>query len=625
MGALLARVCDPGALAEAWKKVLHHDAEDDVLSAGVQRFARDADARLEELRARLSGGDYRPAPLTRVSIVKDDGQERALHIPPVADRIVERAVLSVLTPLIDPLLGPGSFAYRPGLGVLHAVQEVVRLRDQGFTHVLRTDIADCFPSVRVEGLRRILSVIVPDPELMEIVDLLLTRPLPGLGRRRNPTGIGLPQGSPLSPIFANLVLEHFDDRLRREGYPVVRYSDDAAILATSRDDALEAHRIASKAAEEIGMTLGEDKTDIMSFETGFCFLGEDFGTRYPPVVENRIDVPDERTLFVSAAGSRVRIDEGRVVVERDEQELLDVPAGLVARIVCFGPVGVTAGLRNWALSTGVELVFCSQRGRYLGQIIGGHTNRVQRLRHQLAVAETPDRYLPVAREIVAAKIRKQAVLLRRVMRKDTAQELAESVGIMEGYAVMLPEAVTREEIMGLEGAAARAYFQAWVACVDPSFGFTGRNRRPPLDVVNSALSFGYAILLSEAVSALVATGLDPAIGFLHTDQDGRPSLALDLVEEFRPLVVDQIVMEALRRRRLRPEHGRQDENRGGVLLTAAGREVVLDAYERRMLQMTRGALPDFAGTLRRHLYRQAQVLAAWVENLAPGYVGLSWR
>lgn len=247
------------------------------------------------------------------------------------------------------------------------------------------------------------------------------------------------------------------------------------------------------------------------------------------------------------------------------------------------------------------------------------------MRNQLAASDTPSRFLPLARKLVEAKIRKQAVLLRRMMRKDSARELAESVEMMESYADMLPDAGTREEIMGLEGAAARAYFQAWTACVDPAFEFTGRNRRPPLDVVNSALSFGYAILLSEAVSALVATGLDPAIGFLHSDHDGRPSLALDLMEEFRPLVVDQVVMEALRRHRLRPEHGRRDEHRAGVLLTAAGREVVVDAYERRMLQMTRGALPDFAGTLRRHLYRQAQVLAAWVENPGPGYVGLSWR
>ena len=625
MGAMLERVCRPGALADSWKRVLANDAEDDVLSPGVRRFARDADTLLDELRGRLLDGGYLPARLVRVSIPKEDGQERVLHIPPVVDRIVERAVLSVLTPLLDPLLGPSSFAYRPGLGVVDAVQEVARLRDEGFTHVLRTDIDDCFPNIRVDRLRRILGVLVTDPELMAVLDLLLARTLHGPGRRRNRPGIGLPQGSPLSPILANVMLEHLDDRLRRAGYPTVRYGDDLAILATSRDDALEAGRVASKAAEEIGMRLGADKTDAMSFEAGFCFLGEDFGTRYPPVIEDRIDVPDERTVFVAAAGSRVRIDQGRVVVERDEQELLDVPAGLVARIVCFGPVGVSAGLRNWALSSGVELVFCSQRGRYLGQVVSGHVNRVERLRNQFAAADAPERFLPLARGLVEAKIRKQAVLLRRMMRKDTAGELAESVEMMEGYADMLPAAQGREEVMGLEGAAARAYFQAWTACVDPAFGFTGRNRRPPLDVVNSALSFGYAILLSEAVSALVATGLDPAIGFLHTEHDGRPSLALDLVEEFRPLIVDQIVMEALRRRRLRPEHGRRDEHRGGVLLTAAGREVIVDGYERRMLQMTRGALPDFAGTLRRHLYRQAQVLAAWVENLGPGYVGLSWR
>jgi CRISPR-associated protein Cas1 len=382
-------------------------------------------------------------------------------------------------------------------------------------------------------------VLVPDPDLLTVIDLLFARTLE-TGRRR----IGLPQGSPLSPIFANLVLEHLDERLRRAGYPVVRYSDDVAIFATSRDDALEAARVASMAAEELGMSLSGDKTDAMSFEAGFCFLGEDFGTRYPPVVESRIDVPEERTVYVGAAGGRVRIDEGRVVVERDEEQLPGVPAGLVARIVCCGPVGVTAGLRNWALSAGVELVFCSQRGRYLGQIISGHANRVERLRHQLAVADTPERFLPLARQVVEAKVRKQAVLLRRMMRKESARELAESVEMMEGYAGMLPDAGSREEIMGLEGAAARAYFQALTVCVDPAFGFTGRNRRPPLDVVNSALSFGYAILLSEAVSALVAAGLNPAVGFLHTDQDGRPSLALDLVEEFRPPIADQVVMDA---------------------------------------------------------------------------------
>jgi group II intron reverse transcriptase/maturase len=280
VGALLERVASPNALADSWKRLLANDAADEVLSAGVRRFAQDADNRLAELRQRLRNGDYQPTRLACVSIPKEDGEQRTLHIPPVVDRIAERAILTVLTPLIDPLLGPSSFAYRPGLGVVDAVQEVARLRDEGFSHVLRTDVADCFPHIQVDRLGRMIGVIVPDPDLMAVIESLLNRPLRGPGRRWNRPGIGLPQGSPLSPIMANLMLEHLDERLRRAGYPVVRYSDDVAIFATGRDEALEAGRVASAAAEEIGMTLGDDKTDAMSFETGFCFLGEDFGTRY---------------------------------------------------------------------------------------------------------------------------------------------------------------------------------------------------------------------------------------------------------------------------------------------------------------------------------------------------------
>ena len=110
---MLERVCRPSALADSWKRVLANDVEDDVLSPGVRRFARDADTLLDELRGRLLDGGYLPARLVRVSILKEDGAERVLHIPLVVDRIVERAVLSVLTPLLDPLLGPSSFAYRP--------------------------------------------------------------------------------------------------------------------------------------------------------------------------------------------------------------------------------------------------------------------------------------------------------------------------------------------------------------------------------------------------------------------------------------------------------------------------------------------------------------------------------
>ena len=191
---------------------------------------------------------------------------------------------------------------------------------------------------------------------------------------------GLPQGSPLSPLWANLVLAGFDTRVARAGFPLVRYADDMVALAGSRDDAWEAMRVMSKAADELGMPLAADKSAVMSFEEGFCFLGEDFGPRYPPALDDhRVDEPDRRVLYLGMQGAHARLESGRLIVESpDDEELLNVPSGAVKRIVCFGAVGISAGLRSWALATEVDLVFLSRRGSYLGHAwpaAGQHADR----------------------------------------------------------------------------------------------------------------------------------------------------------------------------------------------------------------------------------------------------------
>ena len=235
------------------------------------------------------------------------------------------------------------------------------------------------------------------------------------------------------------------------------------------------------------------------------------------------------------------------------------------------------------------------------------------------------RLMPFARAVVEAKVRKRIVLLQRFARRDNAEAVMAKTEQMNGLLAMLGDCAIRDEVMGIEGAAAREYFAALEQIVPEKMGFTGRSRQPPEDVVNAALSYGYAIILGEAVSALCAAGLDPAIGFLHAEQDRRPSLALDLMEEFRPLIVDQVVIAAARKAELRPEHGHREEAGHGVLLTKAGREILVAAYERRMLQHTRGALPGLSGSLRRHLYRQAERLAALIHDPDASWTGLSWR
>ncbi|MCL2455405.1 MAG: CRISPR-associated endonuclease Cas1 [Micrococcales bacterium] len=623
--SLLEHLATPARLEMAWQEIRDNDPGDDP-SPALARFEENAPARLTELSEALLNGDYRPRPLTRIELPKDSGGVRVLDIPAVVDRVAERALLNVVTPIVDPLLSPAAFGYRSGLGVADAVQRVVACREQGLGWVLRTDVDECFPTIPRDLAVGLLVRALPDESVTTLVQMLTTRRTSTRWGLRDVPGI--PQGTSLSPLLSNLVLTDLDDALLDRGFPTVRFGDDLAVMCASRTDAEEALAVARRAVQEVGMSLGTDKTEIVDFATGFCFLGEDFGPKYPPLVaEHRVEEPTKQTLFVGLQGGRVRVRDGRVVVQsKDDVEALSVPSSHVARIVLFGSVGLSAGARSWTLGQGVDTVFLSRRGSYLGtQVAASNPTRVGRLRAQLATADDPDRSMRFARAVVAAKIRHQITLIQRFSTREDAEERLPALEMMRAMRALAPDAVTGAELMGVEGAAAKAYFEAFSLLLPEDMRFATRTRRPPQDVVNSALGYGYAVLLGECVGALAACGLDPGIGMLHADDDRRPSLALDLMEEFRPLIVDQAVVSMCRHRTLTPEHGERRAAESGVLLTKKGKKALVDGYEKRMLQVTGGAIPGFRGSWRHHLYRQAQRLAAFVTDPGAEWTGLSWR
>lgn len=629
MPTLFERATCRDALDRAWKDVAEGDSDSDSAEngrpSGIDRFRKNAEERLGKLADDLATGSYVPRDLFRVEIPKSSGGVRVIDVPAVVDRVVERAMLSVVTPLVDPWLGAASYAYRPGLGVIDAVHEVARLRDEGLGWALRADVDECFPTLPAARARRELSAFLPDRSVDELLAALLSR---RTVTRQGPRDVaGVPQGMALSPLLANVVLRHLDRALQDEGFPVVRYADDFVVACSSAAEAESARTVAIGALKEWEMRLGEDKTQIMSFTDGFAFIGEDFGPRYPVTdTEHRVEEPVRKTVFLGAWGSRARVREGRLDVQsKDDATLLDVPISHVARIVCFGPVAVSAGLRAWAFQHDIDMVFCSKRGSYQGQHLAATSpRRPVRLREQMEATASTAVATRIGLAIVESKLRHQAVLLRRYVRPDSADDLRPHLDMIDRLLPMLAQAATPAEVMGVEGAAALAYFDGLEVLLPPDIGFHGRSRRPPLDVVNAALGYGYAVLLGECVSALVAAGLDPAFGFLHRDADNRPSLALDLMEEFRPYVVDLAVVQLVRKGSLATEHGYTKDGRTGIWLTKAGKETLLAAYERRMLQVTGGAIPGFRGSIRRHLYRQAQRLAGAITGGDP-WTGLSWR
>ena len=289
----------------------------------------------------------------------------------------------------------------------------------------------------------------------------------------------------------------------------------------------------------------------------------------------------DRILYVGRDGARVHVKAGRVLVDAPGSlPATSVPKNSITRIVLSGNVGLSAGARSWAMRSGVDVVCLSRRGSYQGTLIGANRGtHASRLFAQVALTGDNERRVRLAASLIGAKIRGQIHVLTRIARRDEAVHVADTTAHMHAWRRSLAGARTLDEVMGIEGACSNAYFDALAGCVPTDVTFDGRSRRPPRDLPNAALSYGYAILLSECVGALHAAGLEPSLGVVHAPTDKRPSLALDLMEQFRPLLVDQTVTALLRTRKLRPEHGVVEAEAGGVWLGGDGKKILVDAYE----------------------------------------------
>lgn len=262
-------------LTKAWERIRENNGTCGSDGMTVEAFGRAAEQRLAALSADLRAKTYRPKPVRRKLIPKSGGGTRPLGIPNVRDRIVQQAILQVLEPIFEPVFSSRSHGFRPGRGCATALSVIDRAIAAGYTHVVDADIQSFFDTVNHDKLLDAVNEEVADGSLLKLIRMILTAGvwIQETGETE-PTNLGTPQGSPLSPLLANIYLNRLDRKLMEAKYGLVRYADDFVIFARSEEEARQALSLAEQVlAGELSLTLHPEKTFVVSVDDGFEFLG----------------------------------------------------------------------------------------------------------------------------------------------------------------------------------------------------------------------------------------------------------------------------------------------------------------------------------------------------------------
>jgi CRISP-associated protein Cas1 len=473
-------------LAEAWERVQRNNGAAGGDGVTVARFAQGAEARLSRLSHDLRAGRWRPSPYRRVLIPKDGGGHRPLDIPAIIDRVVHAAIGLTLSPVLDPEFEDGSFAYRPGRSVAQAVARVGALRREGFRHVLDADIRRFFEQVDHARLIARLERSVEDLALVDLIGLVL--------EHHSHEGRGLPQGSPLSPLLANLVLDDMDGRLSVHGMRIVRFADDFLVLCKTEALARNAREQAAALLMAEGLELNPEKTRLVSFDQGFRFLGHMFVkgmiwkeveaddtpgeallSDAPPEPDDTPEAgeedfppgrhaPRQRVLYVLQAGRRLAAEgESFQVEEPDGSPHLSLPHRRVDRIELGPETEVTRAALDLAAATDTRVARVDGFGRLLGQWAGPSGGRAALQLRQAGVSLDPARRLALARILVEGRITSQRQHLKRLTREETKRDPEVTAAqprfkrLARG-AALNPRLDSVEKLMGEEGAAGALYW-----------------------------------------------------------------------------------------------------------------------------------------------------------------------
>ena len=337
------------------------------------------------------------------------------------------------------------------------------------------------------------------------------------------------------------------------------------------------------------------------------------------------------TLFVTTQGAYLSKEGETVVVKVDGEVKLRLPVHTIGGVVCFGNVSCSPYLMGFCAENNVGISFLTEHGRFLARVQGPVSGNVLLRREQYRRADDLKFSAEVAKFVLTGKITNCRTVLQRALRdhasKIEEEEVRNAVMRLNHQMELLGQEHPLDVLRGVEGDSAHIYFNVFdhlIVVQKDSFRFNERNRRPPLDNVNCLLSFIYTLLMHDVRSSLESVGLDPAVGFLHRDRPGRPGLALDLMEEFRPYIADRLVLSLINIQQVQ-DKGFKKMDSGAVIMDDDTRKKVLVAYQERKQEEIVHPFLDEKVMIGMLFHIQALLMARYLRGDLDGYPPFIWK
>ena len=600
----------PQTLHTAWLDVLARHRKNEFDRIEFDAFSIDPTTRCAMLSQAVRAGDWRPRALYEVSLRKPGGGTRVLRVPALDDRVVQGALAAWLSDRLDGTFASTSHAYRPGRGVQTALRDVAAALATGCVWVLKADIRDFFDSIDSTLLTAALSGMGAWVGRAAHLIRQTTRAEVAAKSGAYCLFRGLPQGSPLSPVLSNVYLHGFDLAMARHDATLVRFADDFVLMASTQTGLHAAAAAARAALRTLRLELNDSKCQWHLPGDEFEFLGQKvLATRTGASIASAgtdIEIsagrgqerptdsdaqatspaltatPLLRTLYLLTPGTRLSRDGDSVLVEAPNAPARRVPGTRVNQILAFGATTITSGAISLCLEMGIPVMLASAKGHHYGLVDPLVHPQLALLAAQLRVAADDIARTDLACSLIEAKLRNSTLMLRRWSRPRPSGKLDETTLRVRDAARRAASVQPLAVLRGTEGAAAAAHFRGMGLILGERWAFERRQRQPPPDPINSMLSYGYTVLYYNMLTLVMARGLHPHVGMFHATRGGHHALVSDLIEPFRAIVVDAVVMDLALNGAVKPAGFSKPAAGAPCLMSDATRRRVIEALEAKL-------------------------------------------